>query len=143
MLDMTGAAAKLLEAVDELERALATERAETAELTQLARKLRRRNRMMAEQLEEAAKALKRAEGDLTSLRAAPPAAADDGAAAARDEALAHLAEAERERDEARARVAELTDARGEDARLREEAAEALDAAIGELKSMQTGTAANG
>ena len=45
-----------------------------------------------------------------------------------------------ERDDALARIADLETARTDDAKLREEAAEALDAAIGELKTLSKGAA---
>jgi chromosome segregation ATPase len=61
---------------------------------------------------------------------------------ARDRAIAGAEEITAERDEALLRVAELETAQTGDARLREEAAEALDAAIGELKTL-SGGAANG
>ena len=47
-----------------------------------------------------------------------------------------------ERDEALAKAADLEEARHDDAKLRAEAAEALDAAIGELKTL-SGDRANG
>lgn len=59
---------------------------------------------------------------------------------ARDQAIAAAEDIAAERDEALARIEELEKARSGDAKLREEAAEALDAAIGELKTLSGGDA---
>ncbi len=61
---------------------------------------------------------------------------------ARDQAIANREATTAERDEALARTAELEEARHDDAKLRAEAADALDAAIGELKTL-SGERANG
>ena len=61
---------------------------------------------------------------------------------ARDAAIADAEAAAGERDEALARAADLEEARHDDAKLRAEAADALDAAIGELKTL-SGDRANG
>ena len=60
----------------------------------------------------------------------------------RDQAIANAEATAAERDEALARKAELEEARHDDAKLRAEAADALDAAIGELKTL-SGERANG
>ena len=66
----------------------------------------------------------------------------DEAERARDKAVADAEAAAAERDEALAKTADLEEARNDDAKLRAEAADALDAAIGELKTL-SGDRANG
>ena len=61
---------------------------------------------------------------------------------ARNKAIADGETAAAERDEAVAKTADLEEARHDDAKLRAEAADALDAAIGELKTL-SGDRANG
>ena len=58
----------------------------------------------------------------------------------RDAARADAEEARRELGEAQSAIEELRAARTDDAKLRAEAAEALDAAIGELKTLSGGRA---
>lgn len=92
-------------------------------------------------------ALQTAEAERDALREEASNASGDPEAfaaveLARDQAIAAAEEIAAERDEALNRIAELETARTGDAKLREEAAEALDAAIGELKTM-SGGAANG
>lgn len=158
MSDLGAAARRLNEAIDALEGALKAERAESAKL---ARKLEKEAQAAAAAREEA-EALRRdlaaaneslsASGEIDpqmaarfaeteaarqraeSARIAAIDAADE-AARERDEARAAAEDAARERDEALERVSELEAARSDDARLRAEAAEALDAAIGELKTL--------
>lgn len=101
----------------------------------------------AASLEPLQTALQAAEAERDALQEGATAnnhGAEDLAAAeyARDQAIAAAEDIAAERDEALARIAELETARTGDAKLREEAAEALDAAIGELKTL-SGGAANG
>ena len=158
MSDLGAAARRLNEAIDALEGVLKAERAESAKL---ARKLEKEVEKRAAAKDEA-DALRReltaaneslaASGDIDPMMGArfaeteaarqraeeaKGAAIDaaDEAARERDEARAAAEDAARERDEALQRIAELEAARSDDAKLREEAAEALDAAIGELKTL--------
>ena len=131
------ASAQTIEARDatiaQLTTELATAQGDTGALEEL------KGALQAAEAERDALQESAAQSDATSHNDAEAIAALEYA---RDQAIAAAEGIAAERDEALARIAELEAARTGDAKLREEAAEALDAAIGELKTL-SGGAANG
>lgn len=143
MSDISAAVARLNDVIAALESNLAAERARVAtEKSELSGALdaaqARIIQLEAAHSELAAELQQGGQADQAALEEAQNQAQE--LRRERDAARADAEASETARGEAEARIAELETARTDDAKLRAEAADALDAAIGELKTLSSGGA---